>query len=210
MQTITLTATTVAMTMYVFNASLVTLTEECFDGNGANYRGNEARGPVAGVDCERWDSDPTYIKPYFWANLVSNKCRNPNGDTMPWCITPGGFEYCDIIPCNAKGCDDPGKPKFGKRTPVLKFYFPGERIRYSCDTGYEFKEYIPPRLNVAECVVINETTGHADWETAKPDCEVDQKFKLQNDKLNENVYNKAASPTKSLEIKAYVVNVINL
>ncbi|XP_019632024.1 PREDICTED: uncharacterized protein LOC109475670 [Branchiostoma belcheri] len=74
--------------------------EECFDGNGANYRGDEARGPVAGVDCERWDSDPRYIQLYPWANLVDNKCRNPENDTRPWCITPGGFEYCDIIPCN--------------------------------------------------------------------------------------------------------------
>ncbi|XP_019614646.1 PREDICTED: uncharacterized protein LOC109462535 isoform X1 [Branchiostoma belcheri] len=184
--------------------------EECFDGNGANYRGDEARGPVAGVDCERWDSDPIYIEQYPWANLVDNKCRNPDGGTRPWCITPGGFEYCDIIPCNAKGCEDPGKPKFGKRTPVLKFYFPGDRITYSCDAGYKFKEYTPARPNNIQCVVMNETTGDADWETPKPDCEVDQKFKLQKDKLNENVYNKAASPTRSLEIKAYVVNVINL
>ncbi|XP_078681748.1 uncharacterized protein LOC144916495 [Branchiostoma floridae x Branchiostoma belcheri] len=184
--------------------------EECFDGNGANYRGDEARGPVAGVDCERWDSDPRYIQLYPWANLVDNKCRNPENDTRPWCITPGGFEYCDIIPCNAKGCEDPGKPKFGKRTPVLKFYFPGERITYSCDSGYKLKEYTPARPNVAQCVVMNERTGEADWETPTPDCEVDHKFKLQNDKLNENVYNKAASPTRNLEIKAYVVNVINL
>ncbi|KAI8513412.1 hypothetical protein Bbelb_100510 [Branchiostoma belcheri] len=184
--------------------------EECFDGNGANYRGNVLRGPVAGVDCERWDSDPRYIQLYPWANLVDNKCRNPENDTRPWCITPGGFEYCDIIPCNAKGCEDPGKPKFGKRTPILKFYFPGERITYSCDSGYKFKEYTPARPNVAQCVVMNERTGDADWETPTPDCEVDQKFKLQNDKLNENVYNKAASPTRNLEIKAYVVNVINL
>ncbi|KAI8487055.1 hypothetical protein Bbelb_353150 [Branchiostoma belcheri] len=184
--------------------------EECFDGNGANYRGNEARGPVAGVDCERWDSDPIYIEQYPWANLVDNKCRNPDDETRPWCITPGGFEYCDIIPCNAKGCEDPGKPKFGKRTPVLKFYFPGDRITYSCDAGFKFKEYTPARPNNVQCVVMNETTGDADWETPKPDCEVDQKFKLQKDKLNENVYNKAASPTRSLEIKAYVVNVINL
>ncbi|KAI8513407.1 hypothetical protein Bbelb_100460 [Branchiostoma belcheri] len=40
--------------------------------------------------------------------------------------------------------------------------------------------------------------------------EVDQKFKLQQDLLSTNVYNKAASPTTSLQIKAYVVNVINL
>ncbi|CAH1263655.1 CHRNA9 [Branchiostoma lanceolatum] len=187
---------------------------ECFDGNGANYRGDEARGPVAGVDCDRWDNDPTFTAPYPWANLVDNKCRNPDafGDVRPWCFTSSssGFEFCDIIPCKGKGCKDPGQPRFGKRSPILKFYWPGERITYTCDTGFKFKQDSPP--NGAQCV-INNTTGEADWETPKPDCEVDHKFKLNKDLLSGNVYNKAVSPTTSrlnLKVKAYVVNIIKL
>ncbi|XP_035665888.1 plasminogen-like [Branchiostoma floridae] len=226
--------------------------EECFDGNGANYRGDEARGPVSGVDCDRWDDDPTFTAPFPWANLVENKCRNPgaHGDTRPWCFTSStsGFEYCDVIPCKAlrdlrrssppiptqdrrlkipaetqyaddfdisssshhleniheealkvlpewklhanasktervhiclekdmeeewrkiKGCKDPGNPTFGKRRPILKFYWPGETITYTCDTGFMFKKDSPP--NKAQCV-INNTTGEAYWATKRPNCE---------------------------------------
>ncbi|XP_078681224.1 uncharacterized protein LOC144916106 [Branchiostoma floridae x Branchiostoma belcheri] len=182
---------------------------ECYDGNGVNYRGDEAKGPVAGVTCERWDSDAYYSETYPWANLVDNKCRNPDGDPNgPWCYTSIGFQICDIIPCNGIGCKDPGKPQFGKRSPILKFYHPGrDKITYLCNVGYKFKEDSPP--NKAKCVYNNDT-GEAEWETEKPDCEVDQKVKLQKDLLSANVYNKATSPTTSLVIKAYVVNVVRL
>ncbi|KAI8513402.1 hypothetical protein Bbelb_100410 [Branchiostoma belcheri] len=182
---------------------------ECYDGNGVNYRGDEAKGPVAGVTCERWDSDTYYSETYPWANLVDNKCRNPDGDPNgPWCYTSIGFQICDIIPCNGIGCKDPGKPQFGKRSPILKFYHPGrDKITYLCNVGYKFKDDSPP--NKAKCVYNNDT-GEAEWETAKPDCEVDQKVKLQKDLLSANVYNKATSPTTSLVIKAYVVNVVRL
>ncbi|XP_066266850.1 uncharacterized protein [Branchiostoma lanceolatum] len=178
---------------------------ECFDGNGVNYRGNEARAPKEGTNCLPWSDDPTW-NDYPWANLEGNKCRNPDDWYRPWCNTPGGYEECDIIPCNTKGCSDPGKPQFGKRSPILKFYWPGDTITYTCDTGFKFKKDAPP--NKALCVT--DETGEADWETPKPDCEVDQKFKLQKDLLSSDVYNKATSPTTSLKIKAYVVNVINL
>eukprot|EP00058_Branchiostoma_floridae_P015726 XP_002601214.1 hypothetical protein BRAFLDRAFT_81990 [Branchiostoma floridae] len=185
--------------------------EECFDGNGANYRGDEARGPVSGVGCDRWDDDPTFIAPYPWANLVDNKCRNPDAYSFsrPWCFTSSemGFEYCDVIPCSDNGCKDPGHPTFGKRRPILKFHWPGETITYTCDTGFKFKKDSPPTK--AQCV-INDTTGEAYWATKRPYCEVDQTFKLQNDLLSTNVYAKAVAPTASLGIKAYVVNIINL
>ncbi|KAI8513502.1 hypothetical protein Bbelb_101410 [Branchiostoma belcheri] len=145
---------------------------ECFDGNGANYRGNEARGPIGEVDCSRWDAD-TYPKTYPWANLVDNKCRNPTParDRRPWCFTSSGFEYCDIIPCNIsiKGCEDPGKPLYGKRSPVLKFYWPNDKITYTCNTGFKFPKGSPP--NTARCVQVNESTGEVNWATTKPNCQ---------------------------------------
>eukprot|EP00058_Branchiostoma_floridae_P020364 XP_002605854.1 hypothetical protein BRAFLDRAFT_90827 [Branchiostoma floridae] len=180
---------------------------ECFDGNGANYRGDESRAPIAGVDCSAWSDEQGIIAYYPWANLVGNKCRNPDDWNRPWCYKPDGYEDCDIVPCNIKGCKDPGKPQFGQRSPKLKFYWPDDTITYTCDTGYKFKKDTTP--NRALCVTDDET-GEVDWETDKPECEVDQKFQLQKDLLSANVYNKAVSPTTSLNIKAYVVNVINL
>eukprot|EP00058_Branchiostoma_floridae_P020365 XP_002605855.1 hypothetical protein BRAFLDRAFT_90826 [Branchiostoma floridae] len=146
---------------------------ECFDGNGVNYRGNESRAPKEGTDCIPWSDDQSYIAEYPWANLEGNKCRNPDKDNRPWCTTPAGYEYCDIVPCNR----------------------------------YKFKKDTEP--NRALCVTDDET-GEVNWKTGKPACEVDQKFQLQKDLLSEDVYNKAVSPTTSLNIKAYVVNVISL
>ncbi|XP_078600437.1 uncharacterized protein LOC144875374 [Branchiostoma floridae x Branchiostoma japonicum] len=179
----------------------------CFDGNGANYRGDESRGSVTRVDCEPWDSDPNFQESYSWANLVDNKCRNPTGDERPWCFTRNGFEYCDVIPCGVLGCKNPGKPRFGKRRPILKFYWPGERIKYTCDTGFKFKDGSPP--NEALCLIKDNTTGEADWNTQKPNCEVDQKFKLQND-LRDGYDNLVSPLTNKMTFKAYVVNIINL
>ncbi|XP_019646209.1 PREDICTED: neuronal acetylcholine receptor subunit beta-2-like [Branchiostoma belcheri] len=181
--------------------------EKCFDGNGANYRGDEATGAATGVKCERWDSDETLVASYPWANLVDNKCRNPGDYERPWCLTPSGFEYCDIIPCNVVGCEDPGKPRFGKRSPIMQFYYPGERVTYTCDVGFKFRPYAPP--NNVVCV-YNEETGEAEWSSPKPNCVVDHKYKLQKDLLSPGIYRRSVSPTTRLEIKAYVVNVVNL
>ncbi|XP_035661641.1 uncharacterized protein LOC118405912 [Branchiostoma floridae] len=182
---------------------------ECFDGNGVNYRGNVSRDPIAKVNCEPWKDDPAHVRAHPWANLVGNKCRNPDVDEdRPWCFTPSGFEYCDIIPCQKEGCKDPGSPRGGKRSPILKFYWPGDKITYTCNPGFKLKKDSPP--NTARCVVIDNVTGLADWDTPKAQCEVDQTFRLQKELLDSDVYSKAASPTNSLKIKAYVVNVINL
>ncbi|XP_078599995.1 uncharacterized protein LOC144875096 isoform X2 [Branchiostoma floridae x Branchiostoma japonicum] len=181
--------------------------ENCFDGNGANYRGHEARGSVTGQECEPWDNDPTVIETYPWANLVDNKCRNHLDDYRPFCYTPSGFEYCDVIPCNTLGCKDPGNPRFGKRRPVLKYYWPDDRITFTCDTGFKFKDGSPPDKSL--CVVKDNWTEEADWNTPKPNCEVDEKFKLQMNLLDG--YNSLVSPlAKTMTFKAYVVNIVNL
>ncbi|XP_035665886.1 5-hydroxytryptamine receptor 3A-like [Branchiostoma floridae] len=111
-----------------------------------------------------------------------------------------------LVPA-VKGCKDPGNPQFGKRKPILKFYWPGETITYTCDTGFKFREDSSP--NRAKCV-INNTTGDADWDTRQPDCEVDYNFKFQKELLSADVYVKELAPTTRLKIKAYVVNIINL
>eukprot|EP00964_Phaeocystis_antarctica_P033955 scaffold19280_cov46-Phaeocystis_antarctica.AAC.2 len=78
----------------------------CYTGNGADYRG-EAATTASGVPCQKWSSQ----FPQSHTNapedspgkgLESNYCRNPDGETSPWCYlstTDGArFEYCTQIP----------------------------------------------------------------------------------------------------------------
>ncbi|KAI8513494.1 hypothetical protein Bbelb_101330 [Branchiostoma belcheri] len=180
---------------------------ECYRGNGANYRGNVNK-PPSGKTCERWDLDThkNLLTTAAWANLEGNLCRNPDW-TRPYCYIEGGFEECDIVPCDVVGCKDPGKPNFGQRSPLLKFYREGDRITFTCDRGYKFKEDSPP--NRAQCVV-NGT--EAKWSTVVPNCEVDHNWKLTKDIFSTEVYNKAFAPSrgKNVHVHAYIENVISL
>ena len=34
-----------------------------------------------------------------------NHCRNPDGDSTPWCIVEGGeYDYCDVPECDVSVC----------------------------------------------------------------------------------------------------------
>ncbi|XP_032281840.1 kremen protein 2 isoform X2 [Phoca vitulina] len=89
---------------------------ECFQVNGADYRGHQNRtGPrEAGRPCLFWDqtqqhsyssaSDPQGR----WGLGPHNFCRNPDGDVQPWCYvaeTEEGiyWRYCDIPTCHMPG-----------------------------------------------------------------------------------------------------------
>nr|XP_051692142.1 kremen protein 2 [Oryctolagus cuniculus] len=89
---------------------------ECFQVNGADYRGRQNRtGPHgAGRPCLSWDqtqqhsyssaSDPQGR----WGLGAHNFCRNPDGDVQPWCYvaeTEEGiyWRYCDIPTCHMPG-----------------------------------------------------------------------------------------------------------
>nr|XP_031542792.1 kremen protein 2 [Vicugna pacos] len=89
---------------------------ECFQVNGADYRGYQNRtGPRgAGRPCLFWDqtqqhsyssaSDPQGR----WGLGAHNFCRNPDGDVQPWCYvaeTEEGiyWRYCDIPTCHMPG-----------------------------------------------------------------------------------------------------------
>ncbi|XP_023081546.1 kremen protein 2 isoform X4 [Piliocolobus tephrosceles] len=89
---------------------------ECFQVNGADYRGRQNRtGPRgAGRPCLFWDqtqqhsyssaSDPQGR----WGLGAHNFCRNPDGDVQPWCYvaeTEEGvyWRYCDIPTCHMPG-----------------------------------------------------------------------------------------------------------
>ncbi|KAM5131001.1 kremen protein 2 isoform 3-T3 [Callospermophilus lateralis] len=89
---------------------------ECFQVNGADYRGQQNHtGPRgAGRPCLFWDqtqqhsysssSDPQGR----WGLGAHNFCRNPDGDVQPWCYvaeTEEGiyWRYCDIPTCHMPG-----------------------------------------------------------------------------------------------------------
>ncbi|XP_049992748.1 kremen protein 2 isoform X4 [Alexandromys fortis] len=89
---------------------------ECFQVNGADYRGHQNyTGPRgAGRPCLFWDqtqqhsyssaSDPQGR----WGLGAHNFCRNPDGDVQPWCYVPETEEgiywrYCDIPTCHMPG-----------------------------------------------------------------------------------------------------------
>ncbi|NWQ63330.1 PLMN protein, partial [Neopipo cinnamomea] len=86
----------------------VPLTEECYRGKGQSYRGT-ASITASGKKCQAWNSmfphrhEKTPDK-FPDAGLRDNYCRNPDGDSSPWCFTTDPntlWEYC-----NLKRCDD--------------------------------------------------------------------------------------------------------
>ncbi|XP_006897516.1 PREDICTED: kremen protein 2 isoform X2 [Elephantulus edwardii] len=89
---------------------------ECFQVNGADYRGHQNHTAPSGVGrpCLFWDqtqqhsyssaSDPQGR----WGLGAHNFCRNPDGDVQPWCYvaeTEEGiyWRYCDIPTCHMPG-----------------------------------------------------------------------------------------------------------
>lgn len=75
----------------------------CQNGNGRNYTGT-ANVTQDGTSCIKWN-DPqvlrtgtTFDQQQTWNH---NFCRNPDGDTSPWCMI-GAKQYapCDIPDCS--------------------------------------------------------------------------------------------------------------
>nr|XP_039251939.1 plasminogen-like isoform X1 [Styela clava] len=84
---------------------------ECYLCNGYDYVGDLVE-TASGKTCQRWDSSTPHQhnnhpsqKPD--RNLVDNFCRNPDGDTKPWCYTTDQnirWENCAVERCtNADG-----------------------------------------------------------------------------------------------------------
>ncbi|XP_065585755.1 plasminogen-like [Cyrtonyx montezumae] len=86
----------------------VFLPEECYQGEGLNYRGTTSI-TVSGRKCQAWNSKSPHDhgktpEKFPNADLRENYCRNPDGDSRPWCFTTDPsvpWEYC-----NLKRCDD--------------------------------------------------------------------------------------------------------
>uniref|UniRef100_A0A8C9FAX8 Plasmin n=1 Tax=Pavo cristatus TaxID=9049 RepID=A0A8C9FAX8_PAVCR len=89
-------------------ATQVFLPEECYQGKGLNYRGTTSI-TVSGRKCQAWNSKSPHDhgktpEKFPNADLRENYCRNPDGDSRPWCFTTDPsvpWEYCSL-----KRCDD--------------------------------------------------------------------------------------------------------
>ncbi|XP_019383042.1 PREDICTED: plasminogen isoform X2 [Gavialis gangeticus] len=83
-------------------------TEDCYQGNGATYRGKTSL-TVSGKQCQAWRSmSPHSHKKtpaaFPDADLRLNYCRNPDGDRAPWCYTTDPSVRWEF--CNLKRCGD--------------------------------------------------------------------------------------------------------
>ncbi|XP_072299407.1 plasminogen [Eucyclogobius newberryi] len=95
---------------------------ECVNGIGTDYRGTKATSK-SGKTCQRWESKTPHspnITPqsHTRADLVSNFCRNPDGDSGgPWCYTmdPGTrWEHCNVPSCTEECIHCSGEDYRGK------------------------------------------------------------------------------------------------
>nr|XP_055041438.1 apolipoprotein(a)-like isoform X2 [Misgurnus anguillicaudatus] len=85
---------------------LVLPVEDCIHCNGEDYRGKRSI-TESGHTCQRWDSEKPHKHYYAPANLSEkhleeNYCRNPDGQSRPWCYTTNPsirWEFCSIPRC---------------------------------------------------------------------------------------------------------------
>ena len=84
------------------------LTCGCAEDNQATYRGTIAK-TNSGRTCQAWGSQSPHAHSRTPANfpdsnLVSNYCRNPDGEPSAWCYTTDPnvrWEYCSVPVCSA-------------------------------------------------------------------------------------------------------------
>ncbi|XP_078145040.1 factor VII-activating protease-like [Centroberyx gerrardi] len=84
--------------------------DDCYEGEGESYRGNVSETDD-GDECLYWNSHFILEKGTDPFNSFEdddglgphNFCRNPDGDTMPWCFIRRGpkllWDYCDVTEC---------------------------------------------------------------------------------------------------------------
>ncbi|PIO16636.1 hypothetical protein AB205_0035930, partial [Aquarana catesbeiana] len=82
---------------------------QCLSGKGESYRGSIAV-TASGKICQAWSAQKPHNhsrtpENYPCKNLERNYCRNPDGESMPWCYTTDKetrWEYCEIPSCDSQ------------------------------------------------------------------------------------------------------------
>ncbi|PAA71212.1 hypothetical protein BOX15_Mlig019787g1 [Macrostomum lignano] len=82
---------------------LGTLTSDCYSQSGGNYRGEAARTDK-GTPCQPWSENRLVNSMTHPGQGLGehNLCRNPDGDTKPWCWVDNErnvFGYCSLRLC---------------------------------------------------------------------------------------------------------------
>ncbi|XP_013870174.1 uncharacterized protein LOC106521943 [Austrofundulus limnaeus] len=83
--------------------------EDCYYCSGEDYRGQHST-TEGGFTCQRWDSQRPHRHRHVPASypqhdLTENYCRNPRGDSRPWCYSTHRsrtWEYCSVPRCKAE------------------------------------------------------------------------------------------------------------
>lgn len=130
-------------------------TSDCYNGNGADYRGFVSR-TVTGTPCAKWDHSASRLNSRTNPNAGlgdHNYCRNPDADNKPWCWThpyDQVFAFCDIRKCGAQPTNIkkevnqsiPSTPGFGKAgCSESQFY---------CPSNYDYGIKCQPRSAVCD------------------------------------------------------------
>ncbi|XP_029421083.1 plasminogen [Nannospalax galili] len=114
-------------------------TYQCLKGRGESYRGTVSV-TVSGKTCQRW-SEQTPQKHnrtpenFPCKNLEENYCRNPDGETAPWCYTTDSkvrWEYCSIPSCesSASSPELSDASSLPEQTPVVQECYQGNGQSY--------------------------------------------------------------------------------
>uniref|UniRef100_A0A671MTH1 Tissue-type plasminogen activator-like n=1 Tax=Sinocyclocheilus anshuiensis TaxID=1608454 RepID=A0A671MTH1_9TELE len=103
--------------------------ERCSRGQGSGYRGTRSMS-MSGLECINWNSSSLRGKKFTARRLEANTlglgnhnyCRNPDGDTKPWCYVYKkaqiSWEFCFLPTCSC-----------GQRTEAPSNSLPMFRIR---------------------------------------------------------------------------------
>ncbi|XP_062935619.1 tissue-type plasminogen activator isoform X2 [Cynocephalus volans] len=96
---------------------------DCYFGKGLAYRGSHSL-TTSGASCLQWNSVILLGKIYTARKTNAqalglgkhNHCRNPDGDTKPWCHVLKDrrltWEYCDMPQCSTCGLRQYKQPQF--------------------------------------------------------------------------------------------------
>jgi len=97
---------------------------ECLtEPSGVNYQGTEQYAEN-GKRCKKWSQMKDYLEglvfPDESVKAAGRYCRNPDGDTRPWCYTnkkKGTWAYCDIPLCESEESSEESEESSEEESP---------------------------------------------------------------------------------------------